>query len=298
MNLKNTAPFHNPILGISLKLSNCLCFTFISIIAKLTLTSCGKFQLFFMSIGVSCLLLLPYMMKQGFPIPNKAVWPHYIALGILGIFGMTLWFHVLTILPIAYATALSYTTPLFTTVLAILFLKEKLKLSNTLTLIIGFCGALFVVNPKMPSAMLWGSLLVIINALIWASYDVITKLQTVREKPLIQTFYVLVLHFIVASPFALTNWESPSSSEYLGSLGIGILFILNLLALFNAYKYAPLSLLMPFSFFRILFAITAGWLIWKEIPQWQTIIGCLIIFLCTSKLILYTAYKQKTKQKN
>jgi len=282
-----------PIFGIGFKILNCVCFTLISIVARSVLSSASVFQLFFMSIGISCAIMLPFMLYKGYPLPDRRVWPHYLALGALGVAGMTLWFHVLTLLPIAYATALSYTTPLFTTILAIMVLKEQLRKRHVVALIAGFLGALMIVRPEM-STLLLGSMLALINALIWATYDLVTKMQTVREKAPVQAFYVLVLHFIFAAPFALIEWSAPTLQERMGAGMIGVLFILNLMALFNAYRLAPLTLLMPFSFSRLIFASVAGMVIFSEAFSWNTILGASVIFASSLMLILLTYRERKT----
>lgn len=186
-------------------------------------------------------------------------------------------------LELSFATSIGFTAPLITTVFSIIFLKEKVRWDKWFVIFLGFCGVVVIAHPtNFPFNM---AVLVALAANLFASSAlVVLKTLTRTESVLTIMLYLNVLSFFVIGSFATSVFELPTSSELL------LLGILGAFASFSQFCYtqalknANPSVVAPFEYSRLVFAIPIGYLFFSELPTTQTLIGSSIII--ASNLIL------------
>ncbi|MFV9875129.1 MAG: DMT family transporter [Rickettsiales endosymbiont of Dermacentor nuttalli] len=274
--------------GILWMLLKSLVFTIISMMISKITHQIHVFQILFLTMLVRLICLLPwtfYTKQENLRINIPKL---YMIRSILTTFSLILWFYVLKITPIVEATAISYTTPLFSVIAAAVFLQEKLSNQHIMALSIGFFGAIIALHPNLEyfNKLQLGGLLTLVTACIWALTDIISKIQSDKEHIVAQTFYNTLCMTIFSMPLALLVWQTPTLSQVIWIIIIGLLFLINHLALTWSYYNANIMVVAPFTFSRICFTIILAYLFFNDTPDLYSIIGANVI-LGSSLYILY-----------
>jgi len=209
-----------------------------------------------------------------------------------GIVAMELWFYSLTILPITLATALSFTTPIFSTIIAIMFLGEKAGIRRWGAIATGFIGMLIILRPGMdgigPEAMF-----VIASSSMMAVAGVLVKTLTRTEPPETIVFYMALFMIPWSLLPALYHWQD------FGLHQLWLIFLISLfstvahLLLARAYVRAEMVMLMPFDFSRLVFTAILAYFLFGESLDFPTVCGSLVIVAST----VYIAHRE-AKQKH
>lgn len=206
---------------------------------------------------------------------------------LFGALGMILWFYVLKWIPLTEATAISYLSPLFSAVAAILFLHERSDKQRFVALIVGFIGILIILRPGVEIVSI-GALLAILVAVLWAIIDIATKIQSCNEKMSTQVFYITLFITIISLPLAISVWRTPTGDQWLSLALLGFVVLFNYFAIYQAYKFADLTLLLPFDFTRLLFTFILAYILFGEVMDIWSAVGAVIILSSA----IYLAYSE------
>ena len=212
----------------------------------------------------------------------------FLLRGMIGVTAMHGWFYALAVLPIADATALSFTAPLFTTLIAILFLKEKIGIHRITALLIGFIGALIVLRPGSGS-FTGGGLMMLGVAFAWACVGIIIKVLTRTERPEVVVIYMTLIMTPLSIPGAVMNWQPVTLPQ------IGWLVLLGLIS--NVFQFflstsiskADMTVILPYDFLRLVFASILAFLAFGEVPDVMSVLGAAVILSGA----VYAAYREK-----
>ena len=279
-------------LGIGLKIINLILVTVYSLLLLrfsdgFTLS---HFCFFITAIGTSLLLPLILLLRINLRLTKRSFILHILR-AIFNCGAIITWILALKNLGANEATAICYTIPIFTSILAWIFCQEKLDYRCVIGISLGIVGALIVLNPSFNINPI-GAVYAIISAFLWACYDVICKKQTKTENYLRQVFYNFLFSAVILSPFAILSWRDIDLINLVQISIISILSATNVVVLFLAYKFAPLVLLMPFSYLRLVFMAMATYILFGEAVSQNTVLGVVIISLA-SALILWQQYRGK-----
>ena len=225
---------------------------------------------------MTLLLLTPVLLRDGFSFIRTSRLRDHLTRGAVGSVGMITWTYCLTIMPTNTATALSFTAPLFATLFAVAFLKEKTSRSLWVALFIGFMGSMVIIHPN-PQDFDWNSLLVMFATSAWAIVGLLVKSLTRTEPPLRIVFYMNLIMFFIALPFGLHHWQMPSPDAWVGLVIIGALSLVMHFALAKAYSLAAVSSLMPLDFTRLIYTALFAYLMFGETSTLTTWVGGAII---------------------
>lgn len=185
-------------------------------------------------------------------------------------------FFAVVLMPLAEATALSFTTPLFATLLAALVLKEAMHARRWSALIVGFVGVLVMLRPGA-AAMDPAAGLVLFSALTFAAVVITGKMLAHTESPEAIVVYVSLYSIPLSLIPALIFWQWPSGEQWLWLLALGIVASGNMYGISRALRIADASLSQPFDFVRLLFTALVGYFAFAEQPDQWTWIGAAII---------------------
>jgi drug/metabolite transporter (DMT)-like permease len=193
-----------------------------------------------------------------------------------GIMAMQLWFYSISIMSINLATALSFTTPIFSTILAIIFLGEKAGVRRWAAIITGFIGMLIILRPDVNGVSSSGWI-VIAASLLMAGSGVMVKSLTSSESAETIVFYMSVFMLLWSVPVAISFWQ-PFTTYQLGVSFI-VAFCSTAAHLFmaRAFMRAELVKLMPLDFTRLVFTAILAYLFFGETIDSQTILGSAVI---------------------
>ena len=177
---------------------------------------------------------------------------------------------------VAVATTISFTIPIFVLILAPLILKESVPLKLWIVTFISLIGIYITISSSNIN-FTSSSYLFVIAAILFATLDVINKKYITKETMLCMLFYSSLFTTIILFIPLLKGFKIPTNRDifYFIILGIGSNFILFcILKAFNAVKA---SVLAPLRYLELIFSITLGYLIFSDIPNYNMLIGALII---------------------
>ncbi len=191
--------------------------------------------------------------------------------------GMVCFFTALTMVPLAKITALSFSAPLFATLLAIVVIGERVRARRITALVLGFIGVMIVLQPRFDSFEL-GGFLVLASSTLWAVAMTFIKSLSRTESAVTITLYAGVFLVPMTGIPALFVWVHPTLEQLLWLLGIGAVGTIGHLAFAQSFKHAEMSAVLPFDFLRLIWASAIGYMLFGEIPTWITWIGGALIF--------------------
>lgn len=198
-------------------------------------------------------------------------WRHFWRGGI-GSISMQLWFYSLAIMPVAKATALSFTSPLFVTLFAIFFLKEKTDMARIAALLLGFAGTWVILHPGAETFDA-EALIVLGSSSIMAIAGILIKTLTRTDPPLRIVFYMALVMTPFSLPFAIPYWQTPSSAAWGWAFAIALTSTFAHIFLAYAYRLADAVVIMPFDFARLIFSAAIAWFVFHEPMTQATFAG-------------------------
>ena len=205
----------------------------------------------------------------------------------MGTTSMVLGFYAVSMLPLADATALAFSQPLFSVVLAALVLREKVRWRRWSATIVGFVGVLVMVRPGSGSLQP-GAAVALLNALASATSILLVRRLSNSEKPLmILTQFALFSTLLLAGP-AIWFWKWPSAWGWALAIGVSISATIGQYFWVQAFAVGEMSAVAPFDYLRLPFAVFVGWMIWSEMPVIWTYVGAAIVIASA----LYIAYRE------
>lgn len=251
---------------------------------------------------VAFLFLLPSMGAVGF---SQSLKTGHFGLHCFRVFlsaiGIQCWTMALAYpIPIWQGIALLMTSPLFVTMGSALFLKEKVDIKRWIATLLGFLGAMIILEP-WSDHFDWIVLLPVAAAFFWAAYSLMVKKLSAYDSPTTMVAYL----FILITPFniliALTNlspagFSMPSFSDLGFLILLGFLTALAQLAVAKAYNYADASYIQPFDFIKLPLNVLAGWLVFNWVPPGRLWLGAAIIIGATM-YITHSETKQAKDKK-
>ncbi|SKA33405.1 Permease of the drug/metabolite transporter (DMT) superfamily [Enhydrobacter aerosaccus] len=235
----------------------------------------------------SVLLLTPMMLNGRVqPWRSKRIQGHFWRT-FMGTCSMVLGFYAVSMLPLADATALAFSQPLFSVVIAAAIAGEKVRWRRWAATIVGFVGVLVMVRPGSGSLQP-GAVVALLNALSVAVSIYLVRRLSDSEAPLmILTQFAIFSTLLLTIP-AIWLWRWPSAYGWALAIGISITATLGQYFWVQAFASGEMSAVAPFDYLRLPFAVFVGWLIWGEMPVIWTYIGAAIVIGSA----LYIAYRE------
>jgi drug/metabolite transporter (DMT)-like permease len=267
-----------------------LCFVAMQSMARHVGEELHPFEVAFFRNLFGMVALAPLFIRLGFvaPFRTQRLGLHATR-GLIQASGMLAFFYGVTLIPLAQVTALSFSAPLFATLLAIVLLGEIVRIRRITALICGFIGVLIVLRPGLIELDL-GSALILGSSLSWGMAIAIIKLLSRTESSTTLTVYMGVfltpITFLAALPF----WEWPTWGQLGWLLLIGICGTAGHLAFAQAFKRADASAVLPLDFLRLIWASIAGFLVFGEIPDLWAWIGGTVIFAAATYIAMREAH--------
>ncbi|MFZ2077623.1 MAG: DMT family transporter [Xanthobacteraceae bacterium] len=207
--------------------------------------------------------------------------------GVLSIAGMFFNFGAVARLPLVESNAIAFSSPLFTVALAALILSERVRVYRWSAVIVGFVGVLVVLSPHLSgdelTAAIGGatSLIGVVYAICGSLTNAGTAIQTRRltqsESTSSIVFYFSLscaLAGLATLPF---GWVTPSGGEIAALISIGILGGTGHIFLTESYRFASASLVAPFDYTAMIWALVLGYAMFGETPTSEIVLGSAII---------------------
>lgn len=276
-----------PLRGIGLKLASVVVFIAMASLIKATSHHVPPgqavfFRSFFAIPVIAGWLFLRHELHQGVGTSNYA--GHFFR-GLMGVMAMGMGFAGLGYLPLPEVTALGYAAPLLTVIFAAMFLSERVGIYRFSMVGLGMVGVLVVVSPRLTvgasatHAQTLGAMLVLGGAVFSALAQVFVRklVQTERTATIVFWFsFNAAALSLVTLPF---GWVVPSPTEAALLVLAGLLGGVGQILLTASYREADASVVAPFEYASILFALGIGYVVFDEVPTLTMLAGAALVVL-------------------
>ena len=228
--------------------------------------------------------MAPWLMRSGLGALRTARWGMYIWRTVVSYSGMLCWFYALSNMPLADATSLMFTLPLFAVLLAAMFLGERVGVDRWMATAIGFAGALIIIRPGFVEVGVAAGA-ALYTALSYAGGSAMTKSLVRTESSNAVVFYTFALLGVVAVGPAIATWTTPAWDDVSWIILFGVLSAVATQCVTRSFAAAPASVVVPFQFLKLPFVAAIALLWFAEEPDPWTWLGALVIFASSYAIV-------------
>ena len=197
--------------------------------------------------------------------------------GLLLVMGSVFFVSALKFMPLAEATAIAYLAPVLVTIMSVVFLGEKVEISRWVAVFCGFIGVLTIIRPGS-SIFTWAALLPVANAMVFASYQILTRKLAGLESAYTSIFYAGLVGSVLSLLTLPGVWTMPQNLLHAGAfVSVGVLGGFGHLILIKAYEHAPASRLAPFSYSQLIWVAFIGYFVFGDFPDHWSLLGIAIL---------------------
>ena len=250
----------------------------------------------FIRYVISTIFFIPLIVKMFILEGGKKNRQFYWARGLAHGFGVILWFFAMARIPVSEVTAIGYITPIFVSIAAFIFLKEKFSVSIIGALVICMIGMIIIIRPTA-SGIAIGQLSMVIATLFFAASYILAKKLSSTESTLEILVALNLIVTITLAPFAVVFWVTPSLQEVLFLSIVALFATAGHFTMTMALKLAPITITQPISYVQIVWASCIGFIFFEETISFWFSIGASLIIL-SSLYVTYTSSKQNENINN
>jgi drug/metabolite transporter (DMT)-like permease len=252
----------------------------------------ANLQNFYRQTGV-LIAALPFLMHNPRRVLVVRRMPTLLVRSLSATVGMVLLVYSYEALPMAEANALSFSRPLWVTLLAALVLRETLGLSRIAAVSIGFVGVLVIMRPWASETIIgWPHAAALVSALLLAVTITGVKSLTRDLSAVSILVWSAILGEILSLPLALMDWRWPDPADLVFLLCLGGLSAANQVFFIKGMAVGEAAALAPIDYSRLVLSIAAGLLFFGEVPDGVTIAGAAIIVIST----LYITFREARRR--
>jgi drug/metabolite transporter (DMT)-like permease len=233
-------------------------------------------EIVFLRSLFTILVTLPFVFRPGQVSWRTNNLQLQIVRGLVGVCSMTAWYYALGQIPLADAGALSFTTAIFVTIGAALWLGEPVGIYRWMAVIVGLIGAMIVLKPGS-GVMSWAAIIAAASSALWAMSLLMSKVLAKYDSVTTISFYQPLMILPVALLGTLPVWTAPSLEVWLCLLGMGVTAAIGNYGYIKALRIADVSISMPADYLRLLWMASWGYWIFGEVPTLSTWIGAALI---------------------
>lgn len=275
-----------PVLGILFMIGFCITAPIMDGMAKLTPNEVPVLQIVAARFGVQVVILIPLAIMMGVAMrPTAGDVIGHLMRGLMLLLATFCFFSAIRYMPIANAMAIFFVEPFILTLMGGLLLGEQVGPRRIIACIIGFIGALFVIQPSFQE-LGFVALFPLGTAVTFAAYMILTRTMSDRQHPITLQAYtalgasVLILPLIIGFDGTGNPWLDPvwpSEFAMMTLLAVGIMATISHLLLSVALKLAPTATIAPLQYLEIAGSVAVGYILFQDFPDSLTWLGIAII---------------------
>ena len=235
------------------------------------------FQLMLIRAGIGLCLLYPLIHRSGgFAVVKTSRLPQHIARNSIHFCAQLGWFYALTLIPIGQVVAIEFTMPIWTAILAAMFLGERITVWKLAAIVLGLVGVIVIVRPAT-GEINPGQLIALAAAIGFGISIAMVKSLTRTEQTLAIIFWMLAVQAAASVLPALYVWTWPSLSTWGWGIVIAFCGTFSHYCMARALLHADATVVIPMDFLRVPLTAAAGWLIYSERLDAFTLLGAALI---------------------
>ena len=253
----------------------------------LTMTVAGReatrnldlFQIMAMRSTIGLVMLMPLVMLAGglSSVRTSSLGQH-VGRNAVHYGGQYIWLYALTLIPIAQLISIEFTMPIWTAILAAIFLGEKIGWRKSASIALGLAGVAVIVRPGADTVNV-GQLLALLSAVAFAISVIMVKALTRRDSVTTIIFWMLVVQTVLGLVPALLVWKMPTATDWPWVLLVAFCGTFSHYCMARAMVHAEATIVVPMDFLRVPLAAVVGYLVYAEAIDIFTALGAgLILF--------------------
>ena len=274
----------NPLIGIALVLAAFFAFTLMSAFVRFLGQSIPLGEIVFMRSFFAFIPLLAVMVWRGelaTALYTRHPFAHF-SRSTIGVLAMVMNFAALTLLPLADVTAIGFAMPIFTVVLAAVFLGEVVRIRRWSAVGVGFIGVLVMLSPYIGASprgegATLGAFLALGGALAVAIAMTLVRHMSRTESTASLVFYFSVTCSLVGLATIPWGWAMPTPWEFVLLVTMGLLGGIGQILITESYRYAPASVVAPFAYTAMIYSVVIGYFWFGELPKLIVLVGAAIV---------------------
>lgn len=262
-----------------------LCFAVMNATSRHLTADLHAWQIQCVRYFFGALVMLPLLLRTGGPLVIRTKnLKLQIGRNVVHTVGSGMWFIALPLVPLAEITAISFTSPIFLAIGAMLFFGEKARADRWAAILIGFAGVLVILAPKLEHGIAanWASLILIAGAPVSAASYLLAKRLMQYDAPETIVLWQSMLVSLFTLPVALFFWREMTLVHLGIFVFVGVLGSLGHYALNRSLKATDVAATQPARFLELVWAAALGFMIWADVPPVWTFVGAMVIFGATT----------------
>ncbi len=232
----------------------------------------------FLRFLIGFIFIFPYILKTKFKVYKTSNILLHIIRSFLNYPAMLLTFSALMLVPYEKISALNFLVPFFVTILAVLFLKENIRIYRISALVIGFIGMLIILRPGIMDVSL-GIQMVLVATFFWSIIIILTKQLTNKDSSITILTYMYTFMTFLTLITAIIFWETPTTNSIIYLSLAAFVGTISHFSINHAFKLVDVSMTQPFSFIGLIVASFYGYFLFNESPDIYTWLGAIVIFI-------------------
>lgn len=217
-------------------------------------------------------------------------WRNHAVRGIAGTCAMALGFTGLKLLPLPEVTAIRFATPILIVIFAAVILGETLRLIRLSAVAVGLIGVMIVMWPRLQfeggQMALIGALVTLGSATLAALAQVFIKSMAATEKTAAIVFWFSMTATCLSLLSAPFGWVMPQGHEWLLLIGAGLVGGAGQICVTSSYRFADASLLAPFTYVSMIWALIIGYFVFGEAPTVPMLVGAGLVISAGVAIVL------------
>ncbi|HCP01828.1 MAG: EamA family transporter [Alphaproteobacteria bacterium] len=270
-----------------------LSFTFMAIAVRELSGEIHSFQtMLFRSIG-ALMILLPFVLIMGREVWHTRNLKLQFGRNTVHFAAQLGWITGIGLLPLAEVFAIEFTAPIWATIMAILFLGERLNRGRVVAVLFGFLGILVILRPGL-AVIDHGAFAVLAAAVGFAMTLTITKYMTRNDAPITILLYMTVIQLPMGIGLSVFVWVTPDWLQLFWLFVVGATGLSAHYCTANALLVADQTIVVPIDFMRLPLIVAVGFLLYSEAVQLPVLIGAVMIFVGNYYSIRLEQRRRKT----
>lgn len=236
------------------------------------------FEIAFFRNLFGVIVIAPMVMQHGLSVFRTGnLKLQFARAGVNSIAMLMFFYGITTGVALGLVQSLSFTAPLFTSLLAVLFLGERMRVHRWTALFVGFIGTLIILRPGM-AEIPPGAMYILCAAMMWGIAMVIIKKLTETDSAVTISIYMILFLTPISGIAASFVWTNPTWEQLAWMVAIGIIGTLSQLAFTQAFRLADATAVLPFDFSKLIWSALLGWIFFAQVLDIWVWVGAILIF--------------------
>jgi drug/metabolite transporter (DMT)-like permease len=257
-----------------------LSFCLMAIAVRELLRTMGSFEILFLRSAISLVIMLAIIARVGTERLRTQRFGLHVLRNLFHFAGQYAWVYSIAMLPLAMVFAIEFTMPVWSAVLAVLLMGERLNHGRVVMLALGLVGILIILKPGV-EAVPAAAIVMLLGSFAYAATMISTKQLAKTDSALAVLFYMSLIQVPLALVPALQQWVTPGLADLPWVLAIGVTGLGAHLCLTRSLRIADATLVIPIDFLRLPLITVVGMMFYGEPLQPSILIGAAVIFAGT-----------------